>query len=127
MTTASLTLKNNSLNMSNEFRTRYLDDPINYKIYSREHEEIGEKPERFRNKKRQIKEVDSFGNYRIPADNLRKHVDPTEEYSKRLEAELRKKNELLNNFLLSNWMNHLLLQLLQLQYYILQHFLLYYN
>ena len=90
MTTASLTLKNNSLNMSNEFRTRYLDDPINYKIYSREHEEIGEKPERFRNKKRQIKEVDSFGNYRIPADNLRKHVDPTEEYSKRLEAELRK-------------------------------------
>ena len=92
------TLKN-SLNLSNEFRLKDLNDPINYQVSLRE--SVPENPEiplRYTYKERKIKEHDSFGGYRYYSDNLKKRKNPTEEYRKQLEEELIKKKKMLSDY-----------------------------
>ena len=92
------TLKN-SLNLSNEFRLKDLNDPINYQVSLRESvPEISEVPMRYTYKERKIKERDSFGGYRYYSDNLKKRKNPTEEYRKQLEEELNKKKKMLSDY-----------------------------
>ena len=87
----------NSLNLSNEFRLKELNDPINYQVSLRESTpEIKEIPMRYMYKDRKIKERDSFGGYRYYSDNLKKRTNPTEEYRKQLEEELIKKKKMLS-------------------------------
>ena len=84
----------NSLNLSNEFRLKDLNDPINYQVSLREKpKELSEIPLRYMYKERKIKEHDSFGGYRYYSDNLKKRTNPTEEYRKQLEEELIKKKK----------------------------------
>ena len=89
----------NSLNLSNEFRLKELNDPINYKVSLRDSvPELSEIPSRFTYKERKIKERDSFGGYRYYSDNLKKRKNPTEEYRKQLEEELIKKKKMLSEY-----------------------------
>ena len=89
----------NSLNLSNEFRLKELNDPINYKVSLRDSvPELSEVPSRFTYKERKIKERDSFGGYRYYSDNLKKRKNPTEEYRKQLEEELIKKKKMLSEY-----------------------------
>ena len=89
----------NSMNMSNEFRSKQLYDPINYQVDLRgDKEELSEIPLRFMYKDRKIKEVDSFGSYRFNADKLKKRTNPTEEYRKKLEEQLRLKKQILSEY-----------------------------
>ena len=63
----------NSMNMSNEYQLKQLNDPINYQVSLRgDQEEISEIPMRYMYKDRKIKERDSFGGYRYYSDNLKK-------------------------------------------------------
>ena len=92
------TLKN-SLNLSNEFRLKELNDPINYQISLRDSiPESSEIPLRYTYKERKIKERDSFGGYRFYSDNLKKRTNPTEEYRKQLEEELMQKKKMLSEY-----------------------------
>ena len=89
----------NSLNLSNEFRLKDLNDPINYQVSLREKpKELSEIPLRYMYKERKIKEHDSFGGYRYYSDNLKKRTNPTEEYRKQLEEELIKKKKILSDY-----------------------------
>ena len=89
----------NSLNLSNEFRLKELNDPINYQVSLRDSvPEISEVPTRFTYKERKIKERDSFGGYRYYSDTLKKRKNPTEEYRKKLEEELIKKKKMLSEY-----------------------------
>ena len=89
----------NSLNLSNEFRLKDLNDPINYQVSLRDSvPEISEVPLRYTYKERKIKERDSFGGYRYYSDNLKKRKNPTEEYKKQLEEELMKKKKILSDY-----------------------------
>ena len=89
----------NSMNMSNEYRLRNLNDPINYQVSLRgDKEEISEIPIRYKDKDRIIKERDSLGGYRLFSDNLKKRTNPTHEYRKKLEEELKKKKKLLSEY-----------------------------
>ena len=89
----------NSMNMSNEYRSKQLYDPINYQVDLRgDKEELSEIPLRFMYKDRKIKEVDSFGSYRFNADKLKKRTNPTEEYRKQLEEQLRLKKQILSEY-----------------------------
>jgi len=93
-----LALKN-SMNMSNEYRLKNLNDPINYEVNLRgDQTKISEVPLRYMLKERKIKEQDSFGSYRFSSDNLKKRTNPTEEYRKKLEQELLKKKKLLSEY-----------------------------
>ena len=86
-----------SLNMSNQFQSIHLNDPINISInntlYSRE--TTKEIPIRFSTKERIPKERDYIGSYKIPGESLKKRTNPTEELIKKKEEELRRKKELL--------------------------------
>ena len=89
----------NSMNMSNEYQLKQLNDPINYQVSLRgDKEELSEIPLRFMYKDRKIKERDSFGGYRFYSDNLKKRTNPTDEYRKKLEEELLKKKQLLSEY-----------------------------
>ena len=89
----------NAMNMSNEFRAKQLNDPINYKVDLRgDKEELSEIPLRFVYKDRKIKERDSFGSYRFNKDNLKKRTNPTDEYLKKLEDQIRVKKQLLSEY-----------------------------
>ena len=89
----------NSLNLSNEFRLKELNDPINYEVSLRESvPELSEVPLRFVYKERKIRERDSLGGYRFYSDNLKKRKNPTEEYRKQLEEELIKKKQMLSEY-----------------------------
>ena len=89
----------NSMNMSNEYRLKLLNDPINYQVSLREdQEELSEIPLRFMYKDRKIKERDSFGGYRFYSDNLKKRTNPTDEYRKKLETELLKSKKILSEY-----------------------------
>ena len=93
-----LALKN-SMNMSNEYRLKQLNDPINYEVSLRGDEsEISEVPSRYLLKERKIKQQDSFGSYRFSSDNLKKRTNPTEEYRKKLEQELLNKKKILSEY-----------------------------
>ena len=50
---------------------------------------------RFASKERISRERDYFGSYKIPSDTLKKRTNPTEEYIRKKEEELRKKKALL--------------------------------
>ena len=86
-----------SLNMSNQFQSIHLNDPINISInnthYSRE--TTKEIPVRFSTKERIPKERDYIGSYKIPGESLKKRTNPTEELIKKKEEELLRKKELL--------------------------------
>ena len=90
-------LLNPSLNMSNQFQSVHLNDPINISInntlYSRS--TTKEVPVRFSSKERIPKECDYIGSYKIPGESLKKRTNPTEELIKKKEEELRRKKELL--------------------------------
>jgi hypothetical protein len=89
----------NSLNLSNEFRLKELNDPINYEVILRESvPELSEVPLRFVYKERKIRERDSLGGYRFHSDNLKKRKNATEEYRKQLEEELIKKKQMLSEY-----------------------------
>ena len=88
-----------SMNMSNEYRLKHLNDPINYQVSIREgQEELLELPLRFMYKDRKIKERDSFGGYRFYSDTLKKRTNPTDEYKKKLEEELLKSKKILSEY-----------------------------
>ena len=87
------------MNLSNEFRLKDLNDPINYQVSLRESvPEVSEVPLRYTYKERKIKERDSFGGYRYYSDNLKKRKNPTDEYRKQLEEELIKKKKMLSDY-----------------------------
>ena len=87
------------MNMSNEYRLKQLNDPINYQVSIRgDQEELSEIPLRFMYKNRKIKERDSFGGYRFYSDTLKKRTNPTDEYKKKLEKELLKSKKLLSEY-----------------------------
>ena len=93
-----LALKN-SKNMSNEYRLKKLNDPINYEVSLRgDQSEISEVPLRYMLKERKIKQQDSFGSYRFSSDNLKKRANPTDEYRKKLEQELLNKKKILSEY-----------------------------
>ena len=93
-----LALKN-SMNMSNEYRLKQLNDPINYEVSLRgDQSEISGVPSRYLLKERKIKQQDSFGGYRFSSDNLKKRTNPTEEYRKKLEQELLNKKKILSEY-----------------------------
>ena len=87
-----------STNLSNEFQTQSLQDPINYKVAMRNIETSNQLAERFALKQREIKERDSLGGFRIPSDILVKRTNPSEEYQRSLELELQKKKNLLSSY-----------------------------
>ena len=92
------TLKN-SLNLSNEFRLKELNDPINYQVSLRDSiPESSEVPLRYVYKERKIRERDSFGGLRFYSDNFKKRTNPTEEYRKQLEEELMQKKKMLSEY-----------------------------
>lgn len=86
-----------SLNMSNKFQSKNLDDPINISINNNLYSKSTTKdiPIRFSSKERIPKEREFIGSYKIPSDYLKKRTNPTEELIKKKEEELRKKKELL--------------------------------
>ena len=88
----------NSTNLSNEFQTQSLQDPINYKVAMRNIETSNQLAERFALKQREIKERESLGGFRIPSDILIKRTNPSEEYQRSLELELQKKKNLLSSY-----------------------------
>ena len=89
----------NSLNLSNEYRLKQLNDPINYQVSLRgDQEEISETPLRYMLKDRKIKERDSFGGYRFYKDNLKKRTNPTDEYRKKLEEEILQKKKIISDY-----------------------------
>ena len=85
--------------MSNEYRLKQLNDPINYEVSLRgDQSEISGVPSRYLLKERKIKQQDSFGGYRFSSDNLKKRTNPTEEYRKKLEQELLNKKKILSEY-----------------------------
>ena len=85
-----------STNMSNQFQTINLKDPINMSVGDlRDKSTTNEIHPRFASKERISKERDYLGSYKIPSDTLKKRTNPTEEYIRKREEELRKKKALL--------------------------------
>ena len=85
-----------STNMSNKFQTKNLKDPINLTVGDiRDKSTTNEIHPRYASKERVIKERDYLGSYKIPSDTMKKRTNPTEEYIKKREEELRKKKVLL--------------------------------
>ena len=93
----------NSMNTSNEFRTRYLDDPINYNVPVRDTSLPGGDgiPERYKLKERVIKERESLGGFRFPMEELKKRTNPSDEYYNKefqLRNALDQRKQLLANY-----------------------------
>ena len=85
-----------SLNMSNQFQSTLLNDPINITTnYVRDKKTTNEIHPRYASKDRITKERDYIGSNKIPSETLKKRTNPTEEYIKKKEDELRKKKALL--------------------------------
>ena len=85
-----------SVNMSNQFQSTLLNDPINISTnYVREKKTTDEIHPRYASKDRISKERDYIGSYKIPSDTLKKRTNPTEEYIRKKEEELLKKKALL--------------------------------
>ena len=63
-----------SLNMSNKFQSKNLDDPINISINNNLYSKstIKDIPIRFSSKERIPKEREFIGSYKIPSDDLKK-------------------------------------------------------
>ena len=75
----------NNINISgnnNEFIHTNLYDPINYNINFRSMNKIANLPERFVDKPRIIKEVNSISSFKM--NNLKKHINPSEIFDKNL-------------------------------------------
>ena len=88
-----------SLNMSNQFQSTLLNDPINISIDNiRDKSTTNEIHPRFASKDRISKERDYIGSYKIPVDTLKKRTNPTEEYIRKREEELLKKKALLEEY-----------------------------
>ena len=88
-----------SMNMSNQFQSINLNDPINISIDNiRDKKTSNEIHPRFASKERISKERDYIGSYKIPSDVLKKRTNPTEEYIRKKEEELRKKKALLEEY-----------------------------
>ena len=64
--------------MSNEFNLKYLNDPMSYDVALKDINEMNEIPRAFLNKQRVVKEQESVGGFRIPAENLKKRINPSE-------------------------------------------------
>ena len=86
-----------SLNISNQFQSIHLNDPINISINNTLYSKSTTKdiPVRFSSKERIPKEVEYLGSYKIPGEYFKKRTNPTEELIKKKEEELRRKKELL--------------------------------
>ena len=85
-----------SLNMSNQFQSILLQDPINMSVNNvREAKTTSEIHPRYASKERISKERDYIGSYKIPSETLKKRINPTQEYIKKKEEELMKKKALL--------------------------------
>ena len=85
-----------STNMSNQFQSINLRDPINMSVGDlRDKSTTNEIHPRFASKERISRERDYFGSYKIPSDILKKRTNPTEDYIRKKEEELRKKKALL--------------------------------
>ena len=88
-----------SLNMSNKFQSKLLNDPINISIDNvRDKSTTNEIHPRYASKDRISKERDYIGGYKIPIDTLKKRTNPTQEYIKKKEEELRKTKALLEEY-----------------------------
>ena len=88
-----------SLNMSNQFQSTLLNDPINITVNNlREEKTTNDIHPRFASKERISKEKDYIGSYKIPSDTLKKRTNPTEEYIRQKEEELRKTKALLEEY-----------------------------
>ena len=88
-----------SLNMSNQYQSTLLKDPINISINKvREEKTINKIHPRYASKERISKERDYIGSYKIPSDTLKKRTNPTQEYIKKKEEELRKAKQLLEEY-----------------------------
>ena len=84
-----------SVNMSNEFGSKYLSDPINYQISNvRPNPPPSGIHPRYESKPRESKEKDYFSSFRI-SDSIQKRTNPTRDYIKQKEEELRKTKQLL--------------------------------
>ena len=85
-----------SLNMSNQFQSILLQDPINMSVNNvREAKTTSEIHPRYASKERISKERAYIGSYKIPSETLKKRINPTQEYIKKKEEELMKKKAIL--------------------------------
>ena len=83
-----------SMNLSNEYfyyGRKEIPDPINIKITNRAVNESNKLADRFILKDRIINQRESLGGFRIPTSELKKHINPSDEYQKKLELEIQKK------------------------------------
>ena len=88
-----------SLNMSNQFQSTLLNDPINITVNNlRQEKTTNDIHPKFASKERISKEKDYIGSYKIPSDTLKKRTNPTEEYIRQKEEELRKTKALLEEY-----------------------------
>ncbi len=90
-----------SMNLSNEYfyyGQKEIPDPINIKITNRAVNESNKLADRFILKDRIINQRESLGGFRIPTSELKKHINPSDEYQKKLELEIQKKKELLSQY-----------------------------
>ena len=88
-----------SLNMSNQFQSPLLNDPINITVNNlREEKTTNDIHPRYASKERISKEKDYIGSYKIPSDILKKRTNPTEEYIRQKEEEFRKTKALLEEY-----------------------------
>ena len=78
------------VNLSTEFRNNELNDPICYKVNIRELIDSKDIPEKYKNKERKLKEVPNVGGFKIPKNQLKKRINPSDEYDKEI-ADKRKK------------------------------------
>ena len=85
-----------STNLSNKYISINLRDPINLSIGDlRDKSTTNEIHPRYASKERITKERDYLGSYKISSDNLKKRTNPTEEYIRKKEEEIRRKKALL--------------------------------
>ncbi len=88
-----------SLNMSNQFQSTLLHDPINMSINNlREEKTTNKIHPRYASKDRISKERDYIGSYKIPSETLKKRTNPTQEYIRKKEEELMKKKAILAEY-----------------------------
>ena len=88
-----------SLNMSNQFQSTLLHDPINMSIDNlREEKTTNKIHPRYASKDRISKERDYIGSYKIPSETLKKRTNPTQEYIRKKEEELMKKKAILAEY-----------------------------
>ncbi|MCQ2817695.1 MAG: hypothetical protein MJ252_10560 [archaeon] len=87
-----------SVNMSNEFRDKHLDDPIDINVNVREMKPITETPDIFVNKDRVVNKRDASGPFKIPSQILVKRTNPSDAYELSLKQALEEKKALLRKY-----------------------------